>query len=113
MQRSKEIDLTGTYQNLTTLVNTALDADGEARWEKSGHTLTFYNPRTNTASRIQITSDGIDKKAEKEILVEQSDGYNSGGAVHNSVVLIDKLIRIVDLADAAMTGTCIVSFEWA
>lgn len=114
MQRSKSIALTGTYQNLKTLVSAALVSDGEAPWMDSGFALEIYSPRTNASgTRIQTTSDPIDQIAAKEALPEASIDYNSGGAVHNSVTLLDKLIRIVDSADLSTTGTAVVSFEWA
>lgn len=114
MQRTVSINLTGTYQNLKTLVDAAVLANGEAPWDKFGYLLSVYSPRTNASgTRIQLTSDLVNKVADKEILVEASDSYSAGGASHNSIILSDKLIRILAGDDSATTGTGVISLETA
>lgn len=114
MQRTTEIDLTGTFQVLKDLVDVALAANSEAPWMDVGFDLTIFSPRTNASgTRVQVTSDFVNEVPQDEILTEASQVYQAGGSIHNSVSLLDKMVRIVDAADAATTGTAVITYEWA
>lgn len=114
MQRTIEVDLDGTFRVLNNLVIAEQLETSEAPWMISGFSLRIFSPRTNAAgTRVQLTSDFVNLLPDREILVEAAEEYGGGGAIHNSVSLLDKLIRIVDGADLATTGTAIVTFTWA
>lgn len=114
MQRTVEVDLTGNFQNLKTLVDATLESNGEPPWMPNGFDLEVYSPRSNAdGTRVQLTSDFVNEIPNKEILKEASETFQAGGAIHNSVTLIDKMIRIVDASDLATTGKAVITFEWA
>lgn len=115
MQRSKQINITGTFQNLNTLVQAAIIAAGEPALQiNSFHTLTIRNDRSNTAgNRIQLSFDFINDTVDAEILVEDEKAYSEGGKTNNSASMLDKQIRMVDGSDVATTGTATIIMEWS